>query len=272
VAQAVHEEGSGHWRAALRRFVEKPAFHKTVTVLILFNAVVLGLETYKGVMDLYGSALLMADKALLWIFALELALRLTAYGTRFFRDAWNVFDFVVVAIAFLPTGGAFSVLRAARVLRVLRLITAFPQLRRVVRGLLTAIPGIGSIGAILAIVFYVFSVMATKLFGAAYPEWFGTLHGSLFTLFQIMTLEGWADMVRTVQQTHAYAWVFFIIYILLATFTVLNLFIAVVVDAMQKASAADASASEKSQDEALQRIEQELAALHARLDHLKPPA
>lgn len=132
----------------------------------------------------------------------ELGLRLAAYRLRFFRDPWSLFDTVVVAIAFMPANEAFAVLRAALVLRVLRLISIFPRLRRVVEGLIGAIPSIGSIGAILMIVFYVFAVMATKLYGTEYPDWFGSLHGSFFTLFQIMTLEGWADIVREIMKTH----------------------------------------------------------------------
>jgi voltage-gated sodium channel len=132
----------------------------------------------------------------------------------------------------------------------------------VVEGLITAIPGIGSIAAILMILFYVFAVMATKLYGETYPEWFGSLHASFFSLFQIMTLEGWADMVRAIMHTHPLAWIFFTVYILCATFTVLNLFIAVVVDAMQRQHQAE----EQTERDAIARIEAELARLHRRLD------
>jgi voltage-gated sodium channel len=160
-------------------------------------------------------------------------MRIAAYGLNFFKDPWNLFDFAIVSVSLVPAQEGFSVLRALRVLRVLRLISAFPRLRSVVQGLVGAIPGIASIALIMILIFYVFAVMATKLYGAVYPEWFGTLGNSFFTLFQIMTLEGWADMVRQILTTHPNAWIFFVIYILAATFTVLNLFIAVIVEAMQ---------------------------------------
>ncbi len=238
-------------------------------VLILVNAVILGLETYPDVMAAYGSVLSGLDRIILTIFVVELLVRLYAYGWPFFRDPWNIFDMTVVAIAFLPTGGALSVLRVARVLRVLRLISIFPRLRRVVGGLVSAIPGIGSIGAILVIVFYVFAVMATKLFGGTHPDYFGTLQASLFSLFQIMTLEGWPDIVREVKQVHPYAPAFFIPYILVATFTVLNLFIAVIVDAMQREHAAEEQAEEQAEQAMMARIEAELQRLNQKIEALQ---
>jgi voltage-gated sodium channel len=248
----------------LKTLVEAPWFTRTIMMLIVINAVILGMETYPGIMAEYGVALKAIDHAILWVFVAELCLRLTAYRLRFFRDPWSLFDTAVVAIAFMPANEAFSVLRAARVLCVLRLISIFPRLRRVIEGLIGAIPGIGSIGAILVIVYYVFAVMATKLYGAAYPDWFGSLHGSFFTLFQIMTLEGWADIVREIMKTHPQAWIFFVIYILSATFTVLNLFIAVIVDAMQRQHQAE----EQEEQDAIKRIEADLMRLHQKIDTL----
>lgn len=249
----------------LKKLVEAPWFTRTIMVLIVINAVILGMETYPGIMAVYGSTLKTIDHAILWVFVAELCLRLAAYRLRFFRDPWSLFDTAVVAIAFMPANEAFAVLRAARVLRVLRLISIFPRLRRVIEGLIGAIPGIGSIGAILMIVFYVFAVMATKLYGAEYPDWFGSLHGSFFTLFQIMTLEGWADIVREIMKTHPQAWIFFVIYILAATFTVLNLFIAVIVDAMQRQHQAE----EQEEQDTIKRIETEIMRLHQKIDGLK---
>ncbi len=249
-------------RTHVNAIVQAPWFTRTIMVLIIINAIILGMETYPGIMAAYGPTLKAIDHAILWIFVAELGLRLVAFRLRFFRDPWSIFDTLVVAIAFMPANEAFSVLRAARVLRVLRLISIFPRLKRVVEGLITAIPGIGSIGAILVIVFYVFAVMATKLYGTSYPEWFGSLHASFFSLFQIMTLEGWADMVREIMKTHPLAWIFFVIYILCATFTVLNLFIAVIVDAMQRQHQEE----EQAEYDAIKRIEQELGNIHRKLD------
>lgn len=253
------------FRDRILTFVEGHGFCKFITGLIVFNAVILGLETYPAIMAQFGPILIAIDHTILWIFVGELVLRFYAYGWRFFRDPWSIFDTIVIAIAFMPANESFAVLRAVRVLRVLRLISIFPRLRRVIEGLINAIPGIGSIGAILVIVFYVFSVMATKLFGASHPEFFGTLQASLFSLFQIMTLEGWPDIVREVKQTHPYASLFFIPYILVATFTVLNLFIAVIVDAMQRQHKVE----EQDENDAIARIEQQIASINLKLDELK---
>ena len=249
----------------LKNIVESSWFSQIIMILIVINAVILGMETYPQLMMDYGQLLKTIDRVILWIFVIEFGLRLSVYRLGFFRDPWSLFDTLVVAIAFMPANEAFAVLRAARVLRVLRLISIFPRLRRVIEGLIGAIPGIGSIGAILMIVFYVFAVMATKLFGADYPDWFGTLHGSFFTLFQIMTLEGWADIAREIMKTHPKAWIFFVIYILAATFTVLNLFIAVIVDAMQRQHQVE----EHEEQGAIKRIEAELTRLHQKIDGLR---
>jgi voltage-gated sodium channel len=214
--------------------VESEPFTRAIIALILVNAVILGVETFPSLMGRYGRLLDAADHVILAIFVVELALRLFAHRWAFFRDPWSLFDTIVVAIALVPASEAFSVLRALRVLRVLRLVSAFPQLRRVIQGLLAAVPGLGSIAAILCIVLYIFAVVAAKLFGEEYPQWFGDLGTSLFTLFQILTLEGWVEIAREVQKTHPNSWMFFVLYILISTFAVLNLFIAVIVDAMQK--------------------------------------
>jgi voltage-gated sodium channel len=249
----------------LKTLVEASWFTRAIMALIVLNAAILGMETYPEVMAVHGDMLKAIDRVILWIFVVELGLRLAVYRLKFFRDPWSLFDTAVITIAFMPANEAFSVLRAARVLRVLRLISIFPRLRRVIEGLICAIPGIGSIGAILMIVFYVFAVMATKLYGSQYPDWFGSLHGSFFTLFQIMTLEGWADIVREIMKTHSGAWLFFVAYILAATFTVLNLFIAVIVDAMQRQHQAE----EQEEHDAIKRIEAQIAMLHQKIDRLK---
>lgn len=246
----------------LKAVVEAPWFTRTIMVLITLNAVILGMETYPGIMAEYGDILKAIDHIILWFFLAELSLQLAANRLRFFRNPWSIFDSAVVLIAFMPANEAFAVLRAARVLRVLRLISIFPRLRSVIEGLIGALPGIGSIGAILMIVFYVFAVMATKLYSIEYPEWFGSLQGSFFTLFQIMTLEGWADIVREIMKTHPQAWIFFVIYILAATFTVLNLFIAVIVDAMQRQHQSE----EQEEKDTIKRIETELMRLHQKID------
>ncbi len=221
-------------RDRVRALVDDKRFQLTIIWVIVVNAVTLGLETSRTVMTAVGGVLHAVDHVILGVFVTELVLRLYAYGWRFFRDPWNVFDFVIVAISVIPTSGAFSVLRALRILRALRLISAVPAMRRVVSGLLAAVPGMASIGALLGLIIYVAAVMATKLFGADSPQHFGDMGTTLFTLFQTMTGEAWPDIARDVMAKAPLAWIFFVIYILVSSFAVLNLFIAVIVSGMEK--------------------------------------
>ncbi len=221
------------WRAALRRWLESSPVSRFITGLILLNAVTLGLETSETVHRAAGGAIHLLDTAILAVFVLELAAKLIAYGRHFFRSGWNIFDLLVVGIALAPVGEALSVLRALRVLRVLRLMSIVPDLRRVVEALLRSLPGLGAIAGLLVLIFYVFAVMATMMFGDKHEEAFGTLGRSLFTLFQIMTLEGWAEIARKIMEEMPLAWAFFIPFILVTTLTVLNLFVAIIVNSMQ---------------------------------------
>ncbi len=218
----------------LRSIVESRGFSLTITTVIIINALTLGLETSPQAMAVAGPYLLALDSAALWIFTIELSLKLWLYRSRFFGDAWNVFDLAIVAIAWVPTAGPLSVLRALRILRVLRLISVVPQMRNVVGALFKALPGMGSIVAVLILIFYVAAVMATKLFGAEFPELFGNIGASMYSLFQIMTLESWSmGIVRPVMEVYPGAWMFFVPFIIATTFTVLNLFIALMVNSMQ---------------------------------------
>ena len=210
--------------------VASPGFQRVVLVVIVANAVTLGLETSARAT---GPLLHVADRLALAVFVVELALRWYAAGRRFFRDPWNVFDFVVVGVSLVPAAGPLAVLRTLRVLRVLRLVSAVPSMRRVVSGLLVAVPGMASVAALLSLVIFVAGVMATGLFGAIAPEYFGALGTSLFTLFQVMTGEAWPDIARQVMEAAPLAWIFFVVYILVSSFAVLNLFIAVVVSGME---------------------------------------
>lgn len=222
------------WRARLASVLEGRLVGSLIIGLIAVNAIILGMEASPGRFGAWMPTLVRIDGILLAVFTVEILLRIVAQGRRFVRDPWNVFDFVVIGIALLPSGGALSVLRSLRILRALRLVSMVPSMRRVVAALLAALPGMGSIVALLSLVVYVAAVMATKLFGAAAPEFFGSLGKSLFTLFQIMTVEGWPDIAREVMASKPHAWMFFVAYLVLSTFTVLNLFIAVIVNAMQQ--------------------------------------
>jgi voltage-gated sodium channel len=220
--------------AWLRTIVDNPNTERMIMALIIINATVLGLETSQQVMAASGPMLELIDHVLLAIFVAELAARIIVHRLAFFRDPWSVFDFVVIGIALVPASENFTVLRALRILRVLRLITAIPTLKRVVAGLLASLPGMGSILFLIGLIYYMFSVMGTKLFGATNPELFGTLGKSLYTLFTVMTLEGWTnDVAKPVMEYHPYAWIYLFAFIIVATFMVLNLFIGVVVNAMQ---------------------------------------
>lgn len=223
------------WRPTLRRWLEDPRCERFIIAVITVNAITIGLETSPSVMNAAGPLLIAIDTIAVVIFVAELLLKMAAYGWRFFKRPWNIFDFIVVAIALIPASGGLSVLRALRILRALRLISTVPQMRLVIQALLAAIPGMGSVIALMTLVFYVFAVMATILYGSTFPDWFGTVGASLYSLFQIMTLESWSmGIVRPVMETHPYAWAFFVPFILITTMAVLNLFIAIVVNSMEK--------------------------------------
>jgi voltage-gated sodium channel len=220
-------------RERVHVLIESVPFERSITALILLNALTLGIETSPLISARFGDLLHGFDRLVLAVFVVELLLRGFVHRGRFFRDPWRVFDLIVVGIAAVPAGSAFTVLRALRVLRVLRLVSLVPSMRGVVGALLKALPGMASIVGLMGLVLYVSAVMATKLFGTISPELFGNLGSSLFTLFQVMTVEGWPDIARGVMAQSPYAWLFFVVYLLIATFMVLNLFIAVVVNAMQ---------------------------------------
>ena len=196
----------------------------------------------------FGNILLLIDKIILAIFVIEITLKLYAYGFSFFKSGWNIFDFSIVAVALLPASGTLAVFRSLRIFRSLRLLKNLPKLRFIVEALLHSLPSLGWIFVLLALVFYVFAVIGTKLFGAAYPEWFGNLGASMFSLFQIMTLEGWVEISRAVMKDFPLANIYFIIFILLASYTTLNIFIAIVVNTMSEVQ-------QKTSNESVEKIE-----------------
>lgn len=247
----------------IENFVEGKKFQNTIITLIIINAIILGLETSELVMANFGKYLKIIDYIILKIFIIEIILRLYLYRLSFFLRPWSVFDFIIVGIALIPATESFSALRALRVLRVLRLLSTISSMRKVIEGLLSAIPGIMSVASIMVIFFYVFAVIGTHLYGNTFPEWFGSLGKTMFTLFQVMTLESWSmGIVRPVMEQHPSAWAFFILYILVTTFTMLNLFIAIIVNAMH--SDTDESA-EESRTEIKESIKSEIKDLEKRL-------
>lgn len=227
----------------VRDFVERDTVRHTILAIIVFNAISLGLSTSEFVMSKFGSIFIVLDRIVLTIFVIELLLKLFAYRMSFFRNAWNVFDLLIVSLGLLPQSEGLSALRGLRVIRALRLLSAMPQMRAVVQALLAAVPGMGAVIIMISIVFYVFGVMATMMYGATFNVWFGTLGRSLYTLFQIMTLESWSmGIVRPVMAEHPTAWIFFVPFIVITAFSVLNLFIGLLVNTMQTAVEEDTDA------------------------------
>ncbi len=251
-------------RENITALIEQPRFQNAIIGVIIFNAILLGFETSQPLMSRIGGLIHLLDFLCLCIFVVEIALKLYAYRTGFFRSGWNVFDLIIIGIALFPAAQGFSVLRALRILRVLRVISATPSLRRVVEGFLTALPGMGSVFMLMSLIFYIGSVMATKLFGAAFPEWFGTLGGSAYSLFQIMTLESWSmGIVRPVMEQFPYAWAFFVPFIMVTTFAVVNLLVGLIVNSMQDAHAEESNAATDSyRDEVMRKLD----AIEKRLD------
>src|SRR6056297_3793686 len=256
------------FRDRLAAFLERPFVTNGIIAVILFNAVLLGMETSDELMADFGPVIRALDLACLSIFVAEIALKLVAYGPRFFRSGWNVFDFVIVGIAILPGAQTFSVLRALRILRILRVISVAPRLRRVVEGFVTALPGMGSVFVLMAIIFYIGAVIATKIFGDTFPDWFGSLGLSAYTLFQIMTLESWSmGIVRPVMEIYPFAWAFFVPFIMVTTFAVVNLLVGLIVNSMQDAHAEETNAATDSyRDEVLARLQ----AIERKLESSEP--
>ena len=262
-----------NFRERIGAFIEGAFIQRFVTTLIVLNAISLGLETSPSIVAKIGNVLHAFDKFVIVVFVIEIGGKLIYRGFGFFKIGWNIFDFIIVAIALIPDAGQLSVLRALRILRTLRLLSVVPSMRKVVQALLTAVPGMMSIGAIILLIFYVAGVLATNLFGNDFYEWFGSIGRSMYSLFQIMTLESWSmGIVRPVMKTYPYAWVFFITFILMTSFAILNLFIGIIVDAMQSQNTEEEelikSEAKKSKGERDQ-IHNELIALRQELAEMR---
>ena len=251
-------------QAQVAAWLDQDRVRNFILGVIIFNAILLGLETSKSIMSVAGGLVSLLDRLCLCIFILEIALKLFAHRAGFFRNGWNVFDFGIVGIALMPGASGLSVLRALRILRVLRAISIAPSLRRVVEGFVTALPGMGSVFLLMALIFYIGAVMATKLFGDTFAEWFGTIGLSAYSLFQIMTLESWSmGIVRPVMEVYPFAWMFFVPFIMVTTFAVVNLLVGLIVNSMQDAHAEESNAAtDDYRDGVLRRLE----AIEARLD------
>lgn len=223
----------------VKKIVDNSIFQWFIIGVILINACVLGLMTMEFSPE-SERLLEIIDHVCLAIFCVEIAMKFAVYRLKFFKDGWNVFDLLVVGIALAPATGELSVLRALRVLRLMRLASAIPSMRRVINGMFAAIPGGSSVAAVLFVMYYVAAIMGTNFFGKTVPAHFGDLGTTFFTLFKMMTLEGWPDIAKDVLEFHPRAWIFFVVFIIFTTFTTLNLLFGIIVDAMEQAKESDA--------------------------------
>ncbi len=264
-----------HHASPLEAAIESPWFRHTITALIIMNAAILGILTYRGV--LASNAVIsfeFIDRTITYIFAFELFLKLLVYRLLFFKSGWNWFDLIVVGIALVPGAAVFSVLRAMRVLRVLRLLHVVPVLKRITEALFKALPGMGAVLAVLALVTYVAAVMATNMFGHTddpeVAQMFGDLPRAAFSLFQVMTLDGWRFEVvqKVIDDGNPYAWVFFLTYIFVASFAVFNLFIALIVDALSAEQRAIVESAQVEIIEEIEELEEEAQEAHSERDEI----
>jgi voltage-gated sodium channel len=223
-------------KAKIAKLINSRWFQTGVLVLIIVNALILGAETFSGIEEKAGVALMVMDRLIVYAFVAEISLRMFAEAGSYFKKGWNVFDFLVVLVSLIAATSGLAALRAFRVLRVLRVITVIPRMRIVVSALLDSIPGIASVGVVIALIVYVFAVIAANLYGGAHPDLFGDVFTAMYTLFQVMTLEGWPDIAARVAETHPQSWIFFLTFVMIATFTMLNLFVAIVVRVVEEDS------------------------------------
>ena len=217
----------------IKTIVDGSTFKNFIIALIIINGITMGLETSKVITSSYGALISLFDIFVITIFTVEILLRIYVYRIEFFKDPWSLFDFTIVAISLVPASGGFEIFRILRVLRLFRLITVVPQMRKIVSALISVIPGMISIAGLMTLFFYIFAIMATQLYGEKFPDWFGTLGATFYTLFQIMTLESWSmGIVRPIMEVYPLAWTFFVPFIFVVTFIMINLIVAIVVDAM----------------------------------------
>jgi len=264
-------------RDKLVALVDGQAFNNVIIGIIVLNSIVIGMQTSDALVGAFGPILDILDTIFLTIFVIELMMRIVSYGASFVKRPWSVFDFVVVGIALTPGAEAFSVVRALRILRALRLISQVPTMRVVVEALLRSLPGLGSTAILLLLIFYVGGVMTTVLFKSAFPQFFGDLGASIYSLFQIMTLESWSmGIVRPVMEEYPYSWLFFVPFVIVTSILVLNLVVAIVVDSMQSAKEmmaeegrAQREAAGEPAEATLESLQTELRALRSEVQALR---
>ena len=266
--------------AACRRVADSPRFQALIITVIVANAIVLGLETYDSVDDAIGGLLHTLNGVFLGVFTVELSIRILAYGRRpqdFFRGGWNLFDFVVVGVAYLPwVRESVTLLRMARLLRIARLLSVIPGLRIVVLGIARSLAPIGGMAALTFFVLYLYGMVGWLLFADNDPDHFGNIGRSLLTLFQILTLEGWNEILDTQMEYSSWSWIYFVSFVLVGTFVVLNVVIAIIVNSMDEVRAMELERERKelvaaalSDGEPDRVLKERLDALRQALDELE---
>jgi voltage-gated sodium channel len=270
----------GRFAGACRRIADSSRFQALIISVIVANAVVLGLETYDSLDDEIGGLLHTLNNVFLGVFTVEITIRVLGYGRRpqdFFRSGWNVFDFVVVGAAYLPfVRESVTLLRMARLLRIARLLSVIPGLRIVVLGIARSLAPIGGMAALTFFILYLYGMFGWLWFGDHDPERFGNIGRSLLTLFQILTLEGWNDVLDTEMELTSWAWVYFVSFVLIGTFVVLNVVIAIIVNSMDEVRAMELEQERKelvaaalSDGEPDRLLKERLDALREALDDLE---
>ncbi|WP_425392166.1 ion transporter [Ekhidna sp.] len=264
---------TGTLRDRLKLFFESRQFHSIITAIIIVNSLLIGLETSNVVMFNYGYLIDLFDLVILVLFSLEIMLKIFVYKTGFFKDGWNLFDFLVIAVSLVPAAGSFSIFRALRIVRTLRLLKSIPKLRLIIESLVKSLPSIGWIVVLLSIVFYVYSVIGVNLFGEMYPRYFGDMGRAFYTLFQIMTLESWSSAIaRPIMDGVPFTGIYFITFILIATYTTLNIFIAIVVNTMNEVSLENLQEEEQHikdfVSEENRKLQKQLHAIQRKLDEM----
>lgn len=258
----------------LKGFLESARFQNFITIIIIINSILIGLETFPDIVKEYDIVIDIIDLIILAMFTVEIALKILIYRVKFFTDGWNIFDFSIIAISILPAAGSFSIFRALRIVRTLRLFKSLPKLRLIIESLVHSIPSIGWIGVLLGIVYYIFAVVGYNLFSQGYPEYFGSLSKAFFTLFQIMTLESWSSAIaRPIMDGVPYAAIYFVTFILIATYTTLNVFIAIVVNTMNQMTLQGLHEEEENMKDFIRqenaRISEKLESIQKELDTIK---
>lgn len=240
----------------LEHIIDSRWFQFGILAVICANAAVLGLQTSPMIAAACNGWLERIDKWCIVVFTVEIALKLAVYRWRFWCSAWNLFDFAVVAVSLVPDMGMFSLARLFRVLRVFRLVSGVRHLRIILSAILKSIPGVSWAGLLLLLVYYVYGIIGTNLFGAVFPDWFGTLGKSVYSLFQVMTLESWSmGIARPVMAAFPYAWVFFVTYILISSFIVMNIVVGIVLNSIGDCFKNEASDDAVTTEDAIAELE-----------------